>query len=564
MAPLRVAGGAGSDDRLAATDESILRRKRRAMNQNPLAASEPPAQWYPDPSGRYTHRFWDGTAWTEHVASGGQQAVDPVDGAKPALPETGEAAGTAPVPASAPPVTPELIEALDIPRFGARAKARELATELAAVSAERDRLAEERERLAAFGALEAADLEKEAARLRADVGQLGSELDRERSKAAADIEAQRVLGRAELDRALQQAATERDALTARVAELRREVVETEDLSILQEVGVYEYRHPLTDAVAYQAELKRIQDRIKAMARKDGGAVLASDQWHVNGSMAQGRVMIRDYTKLILRAYNAEADNLVRGLKPYKLQTSMDRLVKVATTIERLGKTMDIRISQEYQRLRITELELTADHLEKKAEEKEREREEKARLREERKVQQEMERERARLDKERQHHQNALDAMLAKGDEEAAARLREQLDEVDRKIEDVDYRAANVRAGYVYVISNLGSFGEDVVKVGLTRRLEPMDRVRELGDASVPFKFDIHALFFSQDAVGLESSLHQRLDDRRMNLVNRRREFFRATPQEVKAHLAELQAEVLEYDEMAAAVEYRQSLGELTG
>lgn len=263
----------------------------------------------------------------------------------------------------------------------------------------------------------------------------------------------------------------------------------------------------------------------------------------------------------MRAYNAEADNLVRGLKPYKLQTSLDRLLKVATTIERLGKTMNIRIAPHYQRLRVKELELTADYLEKKAEEKEREREEKARLREERKVQQEMERERARLDKERQHHQNALDALIARGDEEAAARLREQLADVERKIEDVDYRAANIRAGYVDVISNLGSFGDNVVKVGLTRRLDPMDRVRELGDASVPFKFDVHAILFSQDAVGLESNLHARLGDRRMNLVNRRREFFRATPQEVKSLLHELKAEVLEYDELAAAVEFRQSLGE---
>jgi len=171
----------------------------------------------------------------------------------------------------------------------------------------------------------------------------------------------------------------------------------------------------------------------------------------------------------------------------------------------------------------------------------------------------MERERARLEKERQHHANALHALVARGDEEAAARLREQLADVDRKIEDVDYRAANIRAGYVYVISNLGSFGENVVKVGLTRRLDPQDRVRELGDASVPFKFDVHAILFSQDAVELETKLHQRLADRRMNLVNRRREFFRATPQEVKALLIELEAEVLEYDELAAAVEYRQSV-----
>ena len=90
-----------------------------------------------------------------------------------------------------------------------------------------------------------------------------------------------------------------------------------------------------------------------MARKDGGAVLAATNWHVNGSLSEGRRMISDYSKLMLRAYNAEADNLVRGLKPYKLASAIDRLTKVATTIERLGKTMDIRIADEYHSLRVT-------------------------------------------------------------------------------------------------------------------------------------------------------------------------------------------------------------------
>jgi hypothetical protein len=221
--------------------------------------------------------------------------------------------------------------------------------------------------------------------------------------------------------------------------------------------------------------------------------------------------------------------------------------------------MDIRIFDGYHGLRIKELELTADYLEVQAQEKEREREERERLREEQRVQKEMERERARLDKERQHYENALKTLQSGlGDQEAAARLEEQLAEVGRKIEDVDYRAANVRAGYVYVISNLGSFGDRMVKVGLTRRLDPIERVRELGDASVPFKFDVHALFFSDDAVGIEAKLHERLADRRVNAVNKRREFFYATPLEVKEHLSELTGELLEFHELSEAVEYRQS------
>lgn len=114
-----------------------------------------------------------------------------------------------------------------------------------------------------------------------------------------------------------------------------------------------------------------------------------------------------------------------------------------------------------------------------------------------------------------------------------------------------------------MISNLGAFGERVVKIGMTRRLEPMDRVRELGDASVPFRFDVHALFFSDDAVGIEQAMHERLSDRRVNRVNLRREFFYATPGEAKGHLLELAGDLLEYSDLPDAVEFRQSQPEGT-
>lgn len=296
-----------------------------------------------------------------------------------------------------------------------------------------------------------------------------------------------------------------------------------------------------------------------MARKDGGAVLASTDWTVNGSRPQGRAMVREYSKLVLRAYNAEADNLVRGLKPYKLASSLERLRKIAIAIERLGKTMNIRISSPYHALRIRELELTADYLEKRAEEKEREAAERERLREERRVQQELARERARLEKEHQHYSNVIQRLIEQGNHDAANEHQATLAQIEKAIEDVDYRVANVRAGYVYVISNIGAFGEKMVKIGLTRRIDPTERVRELGDASVPFRYDTHALFFSDDAVGLEIKMHERLADRRVNWVNKRREFFYVSPAEAKKHLIELAGELLEYADEAEALEFRQSL-----
>jgi hypothetical protein len=406
-----------------------------------------------------------------------------------------------------------------VPLFGARAMAKRQQDEVEQLRAE----------LARLGALDVAELARERDELMQQVREQQARLQGERSE-----------------------------LEAELARLRQQIVVTQEDEVLQEIGVYRYRHPLEDSVAYKDALARLQDQIKTMVRRNGGAITATTSWQVNGSAAQGRKMVGDFSKLMLRAYNAEADNLVRGVKPYKLASAVDRLDKVAVTIERLGKTMSIRVAPEYHRLRVQELELAADFQEMLAREKDREREERERLREERKAQQEMQRERDRLDKERQHYLNALSALEANGDAEGAARMRSQLEDVEQAIEDVDYRAANVRAGYVYVISNLGSFGEGMIKVGMTRRLEPMDRIRELSDASVPFNFDIHALFFSDDAVGIEAEMHRRLAERRVNKVNLRREFFYATPVQALEHLKALTGEVLQFQEIAEAVEYRQS------
>ena len=131
-------------------------------------------------------------------------------------------------------------------------------------------------------------------------------------------------------------------------------------------------------------------------------------------------------------------------------------------------------------------------------------------------------------------------------------------DLDEAIAQNDYRTANIRAGYVYVISNRGAFGDNVVKIGLTRRLEPIDRVNELGGASVPFRFDVHALFFSEDAVTLERELHEHFTERAVNLANSRKEFFFASPSVVRAVLEDKVGNLLEFTERAESTEYLQS------
>ena len=136
-------------------------------------------------------------------------------------------------------------------------------------------------------------------------------------------------------------------------------------------------------------------------------------------------------------------------------------------------------------------------------------------------------------------------------------LQAQLAEVQVKKDDI-VRLEHGKAGTVYVISNLGSFGDDVFKIGMTRRLEPQERINELGSASVPFTFDVHSLIFSEDAVALESRMHERLNARRLNKVNLRKEFFKVSIDELEKLVNEIEP-TAEFSRTMAAEEYRQSL-----
>jgi len=175
------------------------------------------------------------------------------------------------------------------------------------------------------------------------------------------------------------------------------------------------------------------------------------------------------------------------------------------------------------------------------------------------AQRELEEERAKLQKELDHYYNVMVALEEQGDTAGIARVEEKILKLEAELKDVDFRAANIRAGYVYVISNVGAFGPDIVKIGLTRRLEPLDRIRELSSASVPYRYDVHALFFSADAVSIESMLHGHFDDRRVNRVNRRKEFFRVRPEEVLNALRKHDFELVDWIDEAEAEEYRAGL-----
>jgi len=341
-------------------------------------------------------------------------------------------------------------------------------------------------------------------------------------------------------------------------DLESRIIETREIKLLQDLGIYDFAHPLDDAIQYKDRLDRLRLKIKETAKERG--VTGAANWAVNGSLQDGARMVREQCRLMLRAYNAEADNCIRTVRSHNLEPTLSRLRRAKDSIQKLGRSMAIQITEEYHELRITEIRLTSDYHLKVAEEREAQRALREDLREQEKVERELQKAREKFEKERDQYRAALQIAVTSGDASAIETMTARLEQAELNLRDIQNREANAKAGYVYVISNLGAFGDQIVKIGMTRRLEPTERIRELSGAGVPFLYDVHVLFFSDDAAGLEGRLHREFESRRVNRVNLRREFFYATPHEVREAVRRIVgATTLEFREEAEASEFRRSI-----
>lgn len=337
---------------------------------------------------------------------------------------------------------------------------------------------------------------------------------------------------------------------------------------LQSFGLYTPKYDFASSELYKNRLSQIRNTQKVLI-KNGQAVTGNTNWTVNGSKSQGKKMVKDMQKLLLRAFNSECDELIDKVKYNTFDTALKRMRSSCEAISKLGNIMGIAITTQYFNAKYEELCLSLEYKKKKQDEKEEQKEIRARMREEAKLQKEIEETRKKIAKEQSHYQNALSHIeqqietANEADRVELLKKKEQivneLSEIDKSMKDIDYRAANARAGYVYIISNVGSFGENVYKIGMTRRLEPMDRVDELGDASVPFNFDVHAMIFSDDAPSLEAALHKAFEDRKVNMINTRREFFNVTLDEIEEVVKKNYDKTVEFTRLAPAEQYRESL-----
>lgn len=337
---------------------------------------------------------------------------------------------------------------------------------------------------------------------------------------------------------------------------------------LQSFGIFDYEHPAKNSVTLNEELRVLRTRIKE-AVKNKRATRSATGFMFDGSEAKGRRFVENMTKLMLRAYNAEAENAVKSVKSEKSTAAINRLNKCREQIEKLGSMIELSITFEYHRDRVREIELAFEYHKVLRYEKEKAREEAERLREERKVEAELKARQDVLARERDQKRLALQQLqefqktnpleVTETDREKLEVLTAEVEDIEHSLEEAIERAANLQAGYVYVISNRGSFGENVVKIGMTRRIDPMDRVKELGSASVPFTFDVHLIHYSENALKIEKELHKIFARDRVNLMNPRKEHFYTTPARVRDEILKLDGSITTFNETVTAQDYVDSV-----
>lgn len=362
--------------------------------------------------------------------------------------------------------------------------------------------------------------------------------------------------------------TKKQEIVNEIMKLQENIIELKEELLMQSFGFFESKYNFESSEAYQVKMNEIRKEQKQLV-KDKRATDHSLDWTIGSDTKKGREFILDTIKLTIRAFNNECDNVILKVKFNNLEASEKRINKVYEDLNKLTDMQNVSITKQYLNLKIAELYLKYEYEQKKQEEKEEQLAIKEQMREEAKALKELEKAKEKVEKEEKHFEQAIETLkqqLTETNENKQAKLlaklkelEAQLEETKKNKEDVLFRVQHTRAGYVYIISNIGSFGENVFKIGMTRRLEPMDRVKELGDASVPFTFDVHGMIFSEDAPSLENALHKAFADKKVNKVNERKEFFNVELDEIEDVVKKNHNKTVAFTKLAEAEDFRKSL-----
>ena len=356
-------------------------------------------------------------------------------------------------------------------------------------------------------------------------------------------------------------------LRAQADELKRQIDVYIGEQTVVDCGLYTPVYDYDISQKYKDELDRIRDRQKDLLKSDMAAA-CPQSWTVNGSLSEGKKQTKAYTRLMLRAFNGESDAIIANVRWNNVQRMIDRLEAVYQAINKLGETHTIRILRDYFQLKLQELKISYEYQEKLKAEKDEQRKIQDEIREEERAQREFERQIKESEDEERRSRFALERakqQLEEAQGAEVAKMNTKIEELEKQLaealankERAKSMAQMTKCGFIYVISNIGSFGDNRFKIGMTRRLVPEDRVDELNSASVPFEFDIHAKIYSENAPHFEAKLHEHFGNRRMNLVNRHKEFFECTLEEIEAAVREYDAKI-EFIKIPEAKTYRQSV-----
>jgi hypothetical protein len=313
--------------------------------------------------------------------------------------------------------------------------------------------------------------------------------------------------------------------------------------------------------------------------KEAGQKLQTARQRVRQMIADGHAADCDYKEQNRRvtalsfvedAFNGKVDTILAKVKGDNLGTIQQKIQDAYRLVNHDGEAFrNARVNPGYLEARLDEAKWACAARELQELEKQEQREIQAAMREEEKARREYEKVLRETEKEEKLLQKAMEEarrQLESAAAEDVAKYQLKIADLQNKLQEAEERnqralsmAQQTKRGHVYVISNIGSFGENVFKIGLTRRLEPLDRIKELGDASVPFDFDVHAMIYSEDAPNLEASLHRTFNDLRLNKINFRKEFFAVNISQIQEQISNMGIEA-KWTLLAEAQQYRESLG----
>jgi len=326
------------------------------------------------------------------------------------------------------------------------------------------------------------------------------------------------------------------------------IIDTYNLGVgTIDVIPYKPLHDTRNVSALKAELDEVKEKSKALVSAKRACVsrLPSDI-AINGRKGAAKTFINREIRLRIRCLDNEVKAAIAAVEWNNINRVIQRVQNKFQEINDESKLIKIFLEKDYLDLKVQELRLNYEIKQLKADLKEEEREERQRIREEERDEERVKKELEKAERDRVRMEKLVERELAKISEATDAQKKtlelhqKELELLRAKEARAISLAQQTRAGFVYIISNTTSFGEGICKIGMTRRLDPNDRIRELGDASVPDLFAVHAFIYTEDAPTLEKYFHDHFKDRRVNLVNRRKEFFRLEPEDALKELEDYQ------------------------